>query len=85
MICKFYGRPFLPPDNGDYLQNVIQRMRKRIRRIRSLKVFSVSSTLLTKVLYLLVSYPLSYTWLKGEQQIKKKEIYSQVLLVWRTR
>ena len=22
MICKFYGRPFLPPDNGGYLQNV---------------------------------------------------------------
>ena len=30
----------------------------------SLKGFSVSFTLLLKVLYLLVSYPLSYTWLK---------------------
>ena len=35
----------------------------------SLKGFSVSFTLLLKVLYLLVSYPLSYTWLKRERQI----------------
>ena len=35
----------------------------------SLKGFSVSFTLLLKVLYLLVSYPLSYTWLKREPQI----------------
>ena len=35
----------------------------------SLKGFSVSFTLLLKVLYLLVSYPLSYTLLKGEPQI----------------
>ena len=34
----------------------------------SLKGFSVSFTLLLKVLYLLVSY-LSYTWLKCESQI----------------
>ena len=39
----------------------------------SLKGFSVSFTLLLKVLYLLVSYPLSYTWLKGEPQISGKE------------
>ena len=38
-----------------------------------LKGFSVSFTLLLKVLHLLVSYPLSYTWLKGEQQISRKE------------
>ena len=31
----------------------------------SLKGFSVSFTLLLKVSYLLVSYPLSYTWVKG--------------------
>ena len=37
--------------------------------IVSLKGFSVSFTLLLKILYLLVSYPLSYTWLKGERQI----------------
>ena len=37
--------------------------------ILSLKGFSVSLTLLLKILYLLVSYPLSYTWLKGERQI----------------
>ena len=44
---------------------------QRIRRIPllSLKGFSVSFTLLLKVLYLLVSYPLSYTWLKREPQI----------------
>ena len=44
---------------------------QRIRRIPllSLKGFSVSFTLLLKVLYLLVSYPLSYTWLKHEPQI----------------
>ena len=35
----------------------------------SLKGFSVSFTLLLKVLYLLVSYPQSYTWLKLERQI----------------
>ena len=34
----------------------------------SLKGFSVSFTLLLKVLYLLVSYPLGYTWLKRERQ-----------------
>ena len=37
--------------------------------ILSLKGFSVSLTLLLKILYLLVSYPLSYTWLKCERQI----------------
>ena len=37
--------------------------------ILSLKGFSVSFTLLLKILYLLVSYPLSYTWLKRERQI----------------
>ena len=44
---------------------------QRIRRIPllSLKGFSVSFTLLLKVLYLLVSYPLSYIWLKPEPQI----------------
>ena len=36
----------------------------------SLKGFSVSFTLLLKVLYLLASYPLSYTWLKREPQIR---------------
>ena len=44
----------------------------RIRRIGlkgSLKGFSVSFTLLLKVLYVLVSYPLSYTWLKRDSQI----------------
>ena len=82
MICKFYGRLFLPPDNGGYLQNVDPA---DAETDSTDSIFSVSSTLLTKVLYLLVSYPVSYTWLKGEQQIKKKEIYSQVLLVWRTR
>ena len=35
----------------------------------SLRGFSVSFTLLLKVLYLLVSYPQSYTWLKLERQI----------------
>ena len=35
----------------------------------SLKGFSVSFTLVLKVLYLLVSYLLSYTWLKREPQI----------------
>ena len=35
----------------------------------SLKSFSVSFTLLLKVLYLLGSYSLSYTWLKHERQI----------------
>ena len=34
-----------------------------------LKGFSMSFTLLLKVLYLLVSYPLSYTWLKREPRI----------------
>ena len=38
----------------------------------SLKSFSVSFTLLLKVLYLLVSYSLSYTWLNVEQ-ISRKE------------
>ena len=28
-----------------------------------------------KVLYLLLSYPLNYTWLKGELQIIRKEIF----------
>ena len=44
---------------------------QRIRRIPllSLKGFSVSFTLLLKVLHLPVSYPLSYTWLKPEPQI----------------
>ena len=35
----------------------------------SLKGFSVSSTLLLKILYLLVNCPLSYTWLKCEPKI----------------
>ena len=35
----------------------------------SLKGFSVSFTLLLNILCLLVSYPLSYTWLKREPQI----------------
>ena len=35
----------------------------------SLKGFSVSFTLLLKILYLLVNYPLSYTWLKRESKI----------------
>ena len=39
---------------------------RRIQQIRRIKGFSVSFTLIPKVLYLLVSYPLSYTWLKGE-------------------
>ena len=37
--------------------------------MQSLKGFSVSFTLLLKVSYLLVSYPLSYTWLKRERLI----------------
>ena len=45
----------------------------------SLKGFSVSFTLLLKVLYLLVSYPLSYTWLKGEPQISRKERFTRYL------
>ena len=44
--------------------------------ILSLKGFSVLFTLLLKVLYLLVSHPLSYTWVKGEPQISiRKERY----------
>ena len=39
----------------------------------SLKGFFVSFTLLLKVLYLLVSYSLSYTWLKREPQISIRE------------
>ena len=39
----------------------------------SLKGFSVSFTLLLKVLYLLLNYSLSYTWLKDEPQISRKE------------
>ena len=39
----------------------------------SLKGFSASVTLLLKVLKFLVSYPLSYTWLKGEPQISRIE------------
>ena len=35
----------------------------------SLKGFSVSFTLLLKILYLLVNCPLSYTWLKCEPKI----------------
>ena len=35
----------------------------------SLRGFSVSFTRPLKVLYLLLSYPLSYTWLKREPQI----------------
>ena len=61
------------------MQTRIHPMRRtwRIRRIwgfdgyamLSLKSFSVSRIQLLKVLYLLVSYPLSYTWLKREPQI----------------
>ena len=45
-----------------------------------------ATILLLKVLHLLVSYPPSYTWLKGEPQISRKErfIPSQVLTVWST-
>ena len=39
---------------------------RRIQQIRRIKGFSVSFTLILKVLYLLVSYPVSYTWLTGE-------------------
>ena len=39
----------------------------------SLKGFSVSFALLLKVLYLLINYSLSYTWLKDEPQISRKE------------
>ena len=39
----------------------------------SFKGFAVSFTLLLKVLFLLLSYPLSYTWLKGEPQVSRKE------------
>ena len=39
----------------------------------SLKDFSVSFNLLLKVLSLLVSHPLSQTWLKGEPQISTKQ------------
>ena len=39
----------------------------------ALKGFPVSFTFLLKVLCLLVSYPLSYTWLKGEPQISGKQ------------
>ena len=47
----------------------------------SLKGFSVSFTLLLKVLYLLVSYPLSYTWLKREPQksIRKERFIRRYL------
>ena len=56
----------------------IQRTRRiwriqRIQRIRRISYFSVSFTLLLKVLYLLVSYPRSYTWLKREPQISIRE------------
>ena len=36
--------------------------------------FSVLFILRLKVLYLLLSYPLSYTWLKAESKISRKEI-----------
>ena len=36
--------------------------------------FSISFTLLLKVLYLMLSYPLSYTSLKGEPQISTKYV-----------
>ena len=49
------------------------RQIQRIRGINSLKGFSVLFTLLLKVLYLLVSYPLSYTCLKRERQISRKK------------
>ena len=52
--------------------------------ILSLKGFSVSFTLLLKVLYLLVSYPLSYTWLKREPQISiRKERFIRRYLQYR--
>ena len=56
----------------------IQRTRRiwriqRIQRIRRIPYFSVSFTLLLKLLYLPVSYPLSYTWLKREPQISIRE------------
>ena len=50
----------------------------------SLKGFSVSFTLLLKVLYLLVSYLLSYTWLKREPQISiRKERFIRRYLQYR--
>ena len=50
----------------------------------SLKGFSVSFTLLLKVLYLLVSYPLSYTWLKRQPQISiRKERFIRRYLHYR--
>ena len=39
------------------------------------KGFSVLFTLLLKISFLLLSYPLSYTWLKGEPQVSRKEIF----------
>ena len=39
----------------------------------TLKGFSVSFTLLLKFFYLLVSYPLSYTWLKRKPKTSRKE------------
>ena len=49
----------------------------------SLKGYFVSFSLLLKVLYLLVSYSLSYTWLKHEPQISiRKERFILPLLIY---
>ena len=49
----------------------------------SLKGYFVSFSLLLKVLYLLVSYSLSYTWLKREPQISiRKERFILPLLIY---
>ena len=57
----------------------IQQSRRnlRIRRIRriALKSFSILLTLLLKVLYLPLNYPLSYTWWMGESQVSAKEMF----------
>ena len=49
----------------------------------SLNGFPVSFTPLLKVLYLLVSYPPSYTWLKGESRISRKERFIPRYLQYR--
>ena len=55
---------------------VPRKLKKTIFEIILFHLFmknNSASTLLLTVLYLLVSYPLSYTWLKGEPQISRKE------------
>ena len=48
----------------------------------SLKGFSVQYTLLRNVLYLVVNYPLSYTWLKHEPQISiRKERFVIIIII----